>query len=124
MTLRIENFAEWLACGERGESSNAIVARVTGMPVGNYGVRSTGYPHDPSDFRRCMQLINQYPVLRSKLHQMRDVSAQWMQIVDHWDELEAIYETEHQRADGNAPLLYKRLHELADKAVTGDERGY
>jgi hypothetical protein len=29
MTLRIENFAEWLACGERGESSNAIVARVT-----------------------------------------------------------------------------------------------
>lgn len=121
MTLRLENFASWLASGERGESSNAILARVTGVPVGNYIFPSSGYPHDPSDFRSCMQLINQYPVLRSHLYEMKDVSPQWAQIVDHWDELEALYETERKRPDGNAPLLYKRLQELYSKAVSVNE---
>ena len=112
--LPIELFAVWLAAGERGLSSEAIVQRLTGIKV-NTG-RDEGaveHPHDPSDFRRCVELLESVPPARTYLPLMADVSPQWARIVDAWDELENLLSEEEHRADGKAPHLYQRLKQLA-----------
>ena len=112
--LPIGLFAVWLAAGERGLSSEAIVQRLTGIKV-NTG-RDEGAvepPHDPSDFRRCVELLESVPPARTYLPLMADVSPQWARIVDAWDELENLLSEEEHRTDGKAPRLYRRLKQLA-----------
>lgn len=121
MTLPIETFALWLANGERGMSSDAIVQRATGVRVGDSFGSCPAIPYDPSDSRRCMLLIQSYPILRSILPEMSAVSVQWANIVSHWDELESLYNLEKDNSNGTAPRLYRRLRELREQAVTGDE---
>ena len=111
--LPIELFAVWLAAGERGLSSEAIVQRLTGIKV-NTG-RHEGaveHPHDPSDFRRCVELLKVVPLARTYLPLMADVSPQWARIVADWDDLERLLAEESQRPDGRAPRLYHRLKQL------------
>lgn len=122
--MRIELFAGWLANGERGLSSEAIVQRLTGVPVDvdeltrPNGV--TDYPHDSGDFRRCVELLKRVPEARRHLPLMADVSPQWAAIVSHWDELERLLEEESARPDGLAPKLYRRLRELIEAAAPTD----
>ena len=111
--LPIELFAVWLASGERGLSSEAIVQRLTGVKV-NTG-RDEGAvepPHDPSDFRRCVELLESVPLARTYLPLMADVSPQWARIVNAWNELEQLLSEEEHRTDGKAPHLYQRLKQL------------
>lgn len=72
-TVPIEHFADWLARGERGISSETIVSRLSGIPVGTYRW-SSNYPHDPADFRRCELLLRWVPVARIGLPAMRGES--------------------------------------------------
>ena len=112
--LPIGLFAVWLAAGERGLSSEAIVQRLTGIKV-NTGRHEGAVepPHDPSDFRRCVELLKAVPLARTYLPLMADVSPQWARIVDAWDELENLLSEEEHRTDGKAPRLYRRLKQLA-----------
>lgn len=118
MTLPIETFAVWLANGERGMSSDAIVQKATGVRVGDAFHDGTAIPYDPADFRRCVLLVQCYPILRFKLPEMAEVSTQWANIVNHWDELESLYNLEKDNTDGKAPKLYRRLRELREQEVT------
>ena len=90
----------------RGLSASAIYHR-------RRGVKGTDdYPHDPSDFRRCLNYLgNDHPTW------MRGVSKVWTTYVDHWDELLDLYGQEkHQRT---APRLYSRMKELVEEARRG-----
>jgi hypothetical protein len=49
---------------------------------------------------------------------MAEVSTQWANIVNHWDELESLYNLEKDNTDGKAPKLYRRLRELREQEVT------
>ena len=118
--LPIEVFVFWLASGERGISSNAMVSQITGRPVGR---RFAGgdHPYDPSDFRRCEQMLRQVPLARLYLSAMRERSPKWAALADAWDELVALLESEvpgifagGQR--GKAPKTYARMRELLDSA--------
>ncbi|WP_199028818.1 hypothetical protein [Ralstonia sp. ASV6] len=80
---------EWLATGDRGASSDAMFARFTGI-----GTRTTACPVDPSDFRRCRLLIERVPEFASLLPAMRDVSGEWAVLVDRWEELCALMDSE------------------------------
>lgn len=111
--MRVEQFAGWLASGERGLSSEAIVQRLTGVKI--HTGRSEGAvepPHDPSDFRRCARLLDMVTEARKHLHLMRDVSPAWARIIDRWDELEHLLNLEESRGDGKAPQLYRRIKTL------------
>src|SRR5690606_32854600 len=87
--LPLTYFTEWLASGERGLSSEAIVERLTGKRVTRYPSLRMGYPHDPSDLRRCMELLDAYPLARLAFPSMAEVSPVWAALVAVWDELEA-----------------------------------
>lgn len=69
-------------------------------------------PCDPSDFNRCLKLLKSVPALRKRLSRMRKVSPEWGRLIDHWEELESLYDEEAAQGTGYARRLYKRLKEL------------
>lgn len=89
--LPLELFAAWLANGDVGFSSLAIVQRLTGITMTVNGTREHGCedtPKDPGDLRRILGMFDMVPVARAYLSLMRDVSEDWKNIIDHWGELE------------------------------------
>jgi hypothetical protein len=116
-------FTMWLAQGDRGMSSEAIVTRLTGVPISRRS--RSDIPYDPSDFRRCELLLRQVPLARLAFNAMRDVSPAWNRLVDAWAELVALGESEvpdafnsERTANGKAPLMYARMAELRREAAS------
>ena len=104
------NINEWLANGEQGISSKAIVSHLTGINfVGRWGKQP---PYDPSDLRRCMLLLEQCPELRPELHRMADVSPVWATLVAEWDDIITLLKEEMKRSDGMAPQTYYRIEAM------------
>jgi hypothetical protein len=71
-----------------------------------YAIKHGGmdYPHDPSDFCRCLHVSPFAP------SHMRGRSPEWDALVAHWDELADMLGEEH--PSGNAPRTYARMKEL------------
>jgi hypothetical protein len=95
----------WRKTDQVGASSDFMAAK-----LGNAGIRDYEHPHDPSDFGRCLFLLEAAPELREKLPEMAKESEQWAELVAHWDELEALWKEES--PTGEAPKLYARMKEL------------
>jgi hypothetical protein len=95
----------WLMAGERGASSEAMCGHLSGMDK-----TKNSHPHDPSDFRRCMLLLEAAPLLRNNLKEMAKVSKEWKSLINNWDELEAIYATEKNLK--SAPKLYEKMTDI------------
>lgn len=107
---------KWLANGERGISSNFIVAHLTGIDTGERDGRFA-YPHDPDDLRRCLMLLDQVPELVPLFENMRKASPVWDRLVTAWPELVALFTAEapHWRKGGwwRAPKTYAEMIRLA-----------
>jgi hypothetical protein len=96
----------WLINGERGLSSMAMVAHITG----HGGDRS--HPLDPDDLRRCRLLVESVPLIRHNLQKMADCSPTWARIIAVWVELCNTMDAEapHWRqGTGSAPETYALL---------------
>jgi len=89
--------------GERGASSEVMVSTFECIQISS--MWWSVHPHDPSDFNRCVKLLNAVPEYRSRMDEMRAVSPQWDSLVDHWDELEGMLKE-------SAPEIYDRMKEL------------
>lgn len=101
---------DWYATGERGLSSECIARVMTGKPPGDtFSVRGS-HPEDPGDLRRCLLLLDRLPP--GSIERMRAVSEEWRVLVDHWDELAALFREEE--PSGEAPRCYRRMRELLD----------
>lgn len=106
---------EWLIYGERGASSDAIVKALTSLHAAGPWDRS--HPYDPSDFRRCETLLRSVPSLRALMPRMADVSPVWAQLVERWDDIVALGESEVPGIfDGfdhgqPAPMMYALIRE-------------
>ena len=112
--VRIEEFNDWLRRGQRGISSETIVAHLSGINVTTY----RDVPYDPADFRRCEMLLRAVPAARGNLHRMGEVSEAWARFAAHWTELVELAQSEARgifddpRASGSAPKLYARMQEI------------
>lgn len=105
------NINEWLAHGERGISSEAIVSHLTGINVGSRRWPSN-HPSDPDDLRRCVMLLKAAPEIRPELHRMAEVSEVWKKLVAEWDELVALMWTEVATKNKRAPKCYERMRAI------------
>lgn len=115
--LPLEMFASWLANGDVGLSSLAIVQRLTGTTMTVNGMRKHGCedtPKDPGDLRRILEMFDMVPAARAYLSLMSDVSDDWKTIIDHWDELEKQYRKEEHNPSGCAPKTYRILKRLKE----------
>jgi hypothetical protein len=106
MTESIETRAlRWASGDGTGVSSKAILKVMTK----NYPKDGYCYPHDGGDLGRCILLLALIPEWRARIGEMRAVGPEWSALVDHWDELEALY-----YKDDNRGLIYKRMKEILD----------
>lgn len=115
--LKLEHFTGWLASGERGISSEAIVSQLTGQPVGRRWFGGD-HPYDPDDFRRCEILLRTYPLARLVFSAlMPSRSPVWAALVARWDEIVALIEEEApgvftgRREGQSAPRAYALIKE-------------
>jgi hypothetical protein len=120
-TIPLDHFKTWLAFGERGISSEAIVFKLTGYSVGGSRWSST-YPRDPADFRRCQLLLNAVPLARLCLPAMRSVSPEWARLVDAWDQIHEAIQSEvpdylGRWAAGSASIGYRLMRRLIDDGI-------
>lgn len=104
----------WLATGKFGTSSMTLSHTLLGVP--ETLDRQDG-PHDPSDFARCVALVERVPALRARMGEMVAVRG-WEAVAPAWDELETLYQQERHNPDGKAPRLYDRLKELRDRPAS------
>lgn len=86
--------------GGVGLSSKAIWAVMMGVPV-DFGFGDT-HPRDPSDFDRCVKLLNLCPEWRSRMSEMREVSPKWAALVEEWDSLESRYPIDGRSGSGRS----------------------
>jgi hypothetical protein len=100
---------QWLLYGERGSSSEAMVAHITGTG------KKVNHPYDPSDLRRCRLLVEQVPSIRISLSKMASCSAVWSRIIEHWNELCELMDQEApnwRQCKGSSPKTYELMRKL------------
>jgi hypothetical protein len=101
-----EKILEWFAHGECGISSKAMACAVIGMKPDKNWSAFGNHPHDPDDLSRCVKLLDAVPEARNHLGKVAKLSKVWARLVEHWDELEAMYRSR----DYNQ--LYDRMKEI------------
>lgn len=102
-------YVEWANGDDSGTSSKTILAAITGYPF----VQRGDVPHDPSDFGRCVRLLDRFPELRPELAKVVEKHPRWAPHVERWDEFEAMYRAAIDSKAKTAPELYAALQELA-----------
>jgi len=100
-----EKTLKYLADRDCGLSAKAIIYRMNDI-----NDVYTDHPLDAADFGRCMKLLSVFPEYRVELHHMKDVSKEWVLLVDNWTELEELYFREIDTNDGSP--LYKEMQSL------------
>jgi hypothetical protein len=103
----------WLANGETGISSKAIV----NFLVDGKKPSESEYPHDPSDLRRCVLLLESVPELEKRFRlNMRKASPNWAALCDNWNLLMTVYRSEENSKVG--PQTYQLMKILQSTVRT------
>lgn len=76
---------KWFINGETGLSSKAMAAAVIGIKS------QKSYPHDPSDFNRCLLFLKAVPEARKHLDKVAKLSKVWKEIISHFSEIEKCF---------------------------------
>lgn len=105
---------EWLAGPDTGLSSKAMAFCMLGIKRHGHW-DGTEHPYDPSDFNRCLLLVDKVPEVRDAFSDIACLSEQWNAIIDHWDELRELFIAEagwNWSKAGRAPKTYARMKEI------------
>jgi hypothetical protein len=109
------NLTEWIVQGEVGVSSKTMWAALMGVFPKAAGKGFTwDVPHDPDDFRRCMQFVEACQITMEQLQKIKEIVPWFAPIIDNWGQLVTMYVSH-----GNAEL-YNRLQELEKEAMILD----
>jgi hypothetical protein len=104
----------WLASDDTGMSSKYMARVLLDGPDCAYN-----YPHDPSDFGRCVRFMEACGV--TDISPMAGTGPEWSALVPAWAELLAMYRAECYT--GTAPVLYSRMQEvIAARRATRNAR--
>ena len=82
---------DWYANGETGISSKAMASALVDIIPTNQWAKFGNHPSDPSDFNRCLKLLNAVPEARNHMDKVAKLSDVWARLVDRWDELEKCF---------------------------------
>jgi hypothetical protein len=99
------NPERWWEGPDTGASSKALWRVLRGLDRPG---EARAYPHDADDFGRCQRLLKAIPGWRERIGEMA-LAPGWGKLVEHWDELEKLYDEEF---PGVCTKLYAKLKEL------------
>jgi len=103
--------AEWLLGGDTGRSSEFMARVLSDMPADSFDGKND-YPRDPSDFGRCVRMLEKIPNLYRRLGRMRKHGLIWSALVDKWYSFRELYRSE--APSGKCPVLYREMRALFD----------
>ena len=104
-----------IATGRVGASSKAMALAACGLPSDGY------YPTDPSDFNRCLLMLEAVPEVREHFDKIAALGVVWERLISRWDEIESCFleEVGHNWCKASAaPETYDLM-----KQVIGEEPG-
>ena len=109
-----KNIMEWLATGDTGISSKAIVYAAKGLDIDtfwNWG------PLDPDDLRRCMVVMRDYPCTKRGLTKLAATKQDWAALAAKWEVLKESLISEIGDLDcrnRRAPKTYAMMREIRE----------
>ena len=106
MSATVDEF-RWLLDGEVGSSSMTIWHVMTGEPMKRGW--SPRIPLDPDDLRRCLLLLERFPVWTERLPEVAARYPEWRRLVEEWASLADQLRSEVARTPGLAVDTYKRM---------------
>jgi len=81
---------KWLLYGSVGLSSKAMVKCALGYKKQEKGlVFDWVEPADPSDFNRCLLMLEQIPEVKEYFYDISKISKKWGAIIKNWDKVES-----------------------------------
>lgn len=116
--------ADWLASGDTGTSSKAIMLWLSARKVADTWGADT--PSDAGDFGRCMRLLERIPEWKPRMAEMAEAGGLWPTFSKRWPELTRVYLDEcggKVPAKGdriNCPRTYALLKKVHDEAYAND----
>ena len=95
----------WLICDDTGLSSKFMARWIQEVKTDEMH-----FPHDPSDFGRCVGLLQAVPEFRDKLNEMKSAGKEWSALVENWQELEEMHKEAGETNDGGK--MYARMKQI------------
>lgn len=102
MTDREAELVMWSHGLDSGISSITMAMAALRVPYPRGSV-----PLDPSDFGRCMRMLERFPWVRDHFDTIAALGPGWRALIDQWDELEGLYRRD--LASGESQELWVRL---------------
>lgn len=99
----------WMENGNKGRSSIAMFDVFDGRKIPHID-NDLMPPADPSDFKRCHDLLCAIPEFRDRLPEMKKVSPVWEKLVDNWEKLTELLEEQVKTGKPNG--MYELMKEL------------
>lgn len=109
------NSEHWLRMGERCVAADTIFTYCTGVDALNG--RDPDVPRTLDDLRRCRIMLELVPELRSCLPRVANLSRQWAEVVNFWDDLCLLQDVEDPdwlTTAGRAPETIAMLNKFLD----------
>lgn len=110
----MDNATKWLLKGQIGLSSKSMLA----AHLGDTTVE-INHPYDPSDFNRCLLMLEMVPEARGSFDEIAKLSPVWARLIERWGEVEKSFIDEvglgWSKAN-RAPKTYKLMKEIIDAA--------
>lgn len=108
-------YLDWLINGESGTSSIALGSRMLGVKITNASDR-VAHPADPADLRRCVLLLDRFPVWRQRMYYLLRLSPAWNALARNWTDLEATLRSElgADLAPGPAPQTWQKMQSILE----------
>ena len=111
-----DRILKWFCTGSTGCSSIAMAAAAAG-----YGEEAEkSHPYDPSDFNRCLLLLEAVPEIRGLMRWVAAISPAWEALVARWDEVEECFLAEaglNWEVSDIAPKTYKLMRSIYGEVV-------
>lgn len=127
-TLIDPRLADWLASGDTGSSSKAIMLWLgAGKTGGNWGPDT---PSDVGDFGRCIRLLECIPEWKERMPEMAGAGGLWPTFSKYWPDLTATYLAENggtfpaKGSSEKCPRTYAMLKQAHAEAYAADKPNF
>jgi hypothetical protein len=103
----------WLARGRTGLSSECMAFTAAGICINRIN-----YPRDPSDFNRCLLLVDWVPEVKEHFEKIASLSPEWNALIAHWDEINKTFIQEagfNWNKSDRAPKTYALMKKIIEE---------
>jgi hypothetical protein len=112
----LRKVVKWTAGPNTGLSSEAMAYCAVDITRDDHWADfGPNIPHDPTDFNRCLLLVDQIPEIRDHFPKIAAMAPEWKKVIDNWDRVKECFiaEVGWNWSEGKeAPKTYAMMKEI------------